>query len=265
MPDHRDRDIAELYVKAVTTDGDDDAFASVLDDDVLSVSALGRQTGRDAVLAAVKNPMLKPLLATGEWSDPSVGEDTVELQCTLPPGSRIGGLIVRLVLSPEGRVLRIEQSMIQAPPPAELPPIVLSDEMKANIDNALANGNPMLVTYVDGNGRPKMSYRGTVHARGDDQLALWNRDREGGMTRALAENANLSFYLRDTTNNATYFLYGRGRVEDDPAVREEVFLNSPEREQNFDFSRRGVAIVVDLDHVEGSGPGGRFAMARAAQ
>ena len=261
MPDRRE--IATLYVNAVASD--DDALASVLHDDVMSVSALGRQTGSDAVLAAIKNPMLKPLLSSGEWSEPVEDDDAIELQCTLPPGSMIGGVFARLVFAPDGRVVRIEQSIVPAPPPAQLPPIVLTDEMKTYINDALANGNPMLVTYVDGDGRPKMSYRGTVHARGDDQLALWNRDREGGMTRALSVNPNLSFYLRDTTNKATYFLYGQGRVDEDPDVREQVFLNSPEREQNFDFSRRGVAIIVDLDRVEGSGPGGRFAMARGAQ
>jgi hypothetical protein len=254
---------ARMYVAAMAAD--DDAFASVLHDDVLSVSPLGRQNGSDAVLAAIKNPMLKPLLADGEWSEPVEGDDTVDLKCTFAPGSMIAGLIVRLVFAPDGRVVRIEQSIVQAAPPAQLPPIVLTDEMKTIINGALSNGNPILVTYVDANGRPKMSYRGTVHTRGDDQLALWNRDREGGMSRALASNANLSFYIRDTTNNATYFLYGQGRIEEDPAVREEIFLGSPEREQNFDFSRRGVAIVVDLHQVEGSGPGGRFAMARGAQ
>jgi len=41
-----------------------------------------------------------------------------------------------------------------------------------------------------------------------------------------------------------------------------VFNNSPEHERDFDFSRQGVAIIVDLDRVEGSAPSGRSAMAR---
>ena len=258
MPDRRE--IATLFINAVTTD--DDSFAAELSDDVLSVSALGRQTGRDAVLAALVNPMLKGLVAGGEWSEPVEDGDAIELRCTLAPGARVAAVVVRLVFAPDGRVAVIDQSFVQAPPPAELPPIVLTDEMRTFIDGAPDNGNPIVVTYVDGNGRPKMSYRGTVHVHSDDQLALWNRDREGGMTQALAANPNLSFYLRDVTNKATYFLYGRGRVDDDARVRDQVFVNSPEREQNFDFSRRGVAIIVDLDRVEGSGPSGRFAMAR---
>jgi hypothetical protein len=258
MPDRRE--IATLFIDAVTNG--DERFASYLHDDVMSVSALGRQTGKDAVIAGLENPMLRPLLAKGDWSEPVEEGDALDLRCTLEPGAMIAALVVRLVFADDDRVVGIEQSFVQAPPPDELPPIVLTDEMKTIINDALANGNPIVATYVDGDGRPKMSYRGTIHAHSDDQLAMWNRDREGGMQRALASNPNLCFYLRDVTNKATYFLYGRGRIDDDPQVREQVFANSPEREQNFDFSRRGVAIVVDLDRVEGSGPTGRFAMAR---
>jgi hypothetical protein len=259
MPDRRET--AASFIRELTIG--DDAFAAALHDDALSVSALGRQHGKAAVLAALENPMLRPLLAEGEWDDPVEDGDAIDLRCTLAPGARLAAVLVRLVFAPDGRVSIIDQSFVQAPPKAELPPIVLTEEMRTFIDGALDNGNPILVTYVDGAGRPKMSYRGTIHVHGDDQLALWNRDREGGMTQALAANPNLSFYLRDVTNKATYFLYGRGRVDDDPQVRDQVFVNSPEREQNFDFSRRGVAIIVDLDRVEGSGPDGRFAMARA--
>jgi hypothetical protein len=85
------------------------------------------------------------------------------------------------------------------------------------------------------------------------------------MTSALRDNPNLAFYLRDKAGNVTYMMYGRARVDDDPAVRDTVFTNSPEHEQDFDFSRQGVAIVVDLDRVEGTGPSGRIAMARDAQ
>jgi hypothetical protein len=44
-----------------------------------------------------------------------------------------------------------------------------------------------------------------------------------------------------------------------------VYANTPEIERNLDATRRGVAIVVDLDRVEGMGPGGRIRMVAAAR
>jgi uncharacterized pyridoxamine 5'-phosphate oxidase family protein len=253
-------EIAVLFTKAVTG-ADDGAFGAVLSDDVLSVSPMGRQTGRDAVREALQSPLLQGLVAQGEWSEPVEDGDAVDLTCTLASGALVAAVRVRLVFADDGRVMRIELSIVQAPP-ASPAPIALTGDMRAFINGALDNGNPVLVTYVDADGRPKMSYRGTVQVFGPDTLALWNRDREGGMTRAIATNPNIALYLRDTKNKATYFMYGRARVDEDPDVRETVFSNSPEREQNFDYSRRGVAIVVDLDRLEGSDQSGRVAMAR---
>src|SRR5689334_15213166 len=112
MPDRRE--IATMFIKALTTDEDADALASVLDEEVLSVSALGRQTGKDAVLTALKNPMLKPLLAQGEWAEPVEDGDALDLRCNLPAGAMLSAVIARLVFGDDGRVVRIEQSIVQA-------------------------------------------------------------------------------------------------------------------------------------------------------
>lgn len=56
----------------------------------------------------------------------------------------------------------------------------------------------------------------------------------------------------------------RSTIEDDPAARAVIFDNSHPRERQMDFRRRGVAIVVDLDRVEGRGPEGRLLMVRSS-
>ena len=59
-------------------------------------------------------------------------------------------------------------------------------------------------------------------------------------------------------------IQGRGRVDDDPHVRDVVFDNSPEREQSIDPDRLGVAVVVDVDHVQGRLADGPVNMSRDA-
>jgi hypothetical protein len=44
---------------------------------------------------------------------------------------------------------------------------------------------------------------------------------------------------------------GRGHVEPDEAIRRTVFENSPELERNQDPDRKGVAIVIDVEAVNG--------------
>ena len=55
-----------------------------------------------------------------------------------------------------------------------------------------------------------------------------------------------------------------GRVDEDPHVRDVVFDNSPEREQSIDPDRLGVAVVVDVDHVQGRLADGPVNMTRDA-
>jgi hypothetical protein len=44
---------------------------------------------------------------------------------------------------------------------------------------------------------------------------------------------------------------GRGRVESSETVRRKVYDDSPEVERNLDKDRKGVALIIDLDSVDG--------------
>jgi hypothetical protein len=53
--------------------------------------------------------------------------------------------------------------------------------------------------------------------------------------------------------------HGRARIAADEAERSRVFDSAPEREQAADPDRKGAAVIIDLDRVEGVlkfGPGG---------
>ena len=93
-------------------------------------------------------------------------------------------------------------------------------------------------------------------------MALWIRDPQGGLVRALPDAPRLSFFYRDPGRRTFLQIQGRGRVDSDPHVRDVVFDNSPEREQAIDPERLGVAVVVDVDRVQGRLANGTVNMTR---
>ena len=138
--------------------------------------------------------------------------------------------------------------------------IELTAEMRAAVNNALAQGAPMLVAYAASDGQPNLSYRGSVQVTGDDQLALWVRDPKGGILRAIAENPRVALMYRK--ERLGWQFQGRAHVDDTEAVRATVYDSSNELERQRDPDRKGVAVIVDLDLVAGGPPDARVRMIR---
>ena len=127
--------------------------------------------------------------------------------------------------------------------------IELTDEMRTALNGALADRLPVIVAYVDGDGQPSISFRGTVQPFSDDQLAIWIRNPEGGLLRGVAANPKIALLYRNPAERLGWQFHGRARRDDDGQVRDTVYDNSPEFERNQDPDRKGVAVIVDLDRV----------------
>lgn len=237
------------------------AFASHLSDDASIVGPFAAGSGREAVLAALTAPRAT-LLAQASWSEPQIDGDVASVQARLPAGMRIAGIDSTIWLDGAGRITRIVQEMIAAPPPPAAD-LVLTDEIKAAVNGALVNGTPVVVAYADAEGAPHLSLRGSTQAYSDTEIAMWIRDPGGGLLKAIATNPQLALLYRDAAKGTTYQFAGRARAEPDPAVGETVYTNTPELERNMDPFRRGLAVIVELDRVEGMGPGGPLRMARS--
>jgi hypothetical protein len=128
--------------------------------------------------------------------------------------------------------------------------LVLTQEIKDLVNNALESGNPILLAAVDVSGRPVLSFRGSTTVRSDDQLGVWARNATGGTIEAIKHNPNVALMYRSATVPLLRF-EGRGRVVTDAAERNAIFEAAPQRERDGDPQRRGTAIVVDLDTVFG--------------
>jgi hypothetical protein len=156
--------------------------------------------------------------------------------------------------------------MTQAPPPGPPPatPIKLTDEIKLAVNGAFDNRTPVVICYVDKVGQPSLSLRGTTQALSDTQLAVWARNPEGGLPNEIAVRPRVTLWYRDPATRTNLQFRGRAHVASDPAIRDRIYDSSPEPERNFDPERKGVAIVIDLDRVDGRTPEGPIRMERGA-
>ena len=256
------------YVAAVSDPGDPTvaAVAPVLAEDVSIKTPLGDVTGKADVLASLAQPSNALPLATATWGSPSEEGDAASVSAAMPPGMAIGSIEYMFSFDIDDRISRVAQQVRLAPPgPPPKPTLVhLTQEMTDALAGALLNRRPVVVAYVDGDGQPHLSYRGSTQVLSTDQLAMWVRDPNGGLVKAIPDQPKLALLYRDFETRTHYQFLGRGWVTSDEATRRAVYDASPEPERNFDSDQRGAAIVVDVDRVEGAVAGVQFRMARDA-
>jgi Pyridoxamine 5'-phosphate oxidase len=130
------------------------------------------------------------------------------------------------------------------------PSLALTDELKTLVNNALAQGVPLLLAAVSPDGKPVLSFRGSLQTYSDDQLGLWVRNGQGGTLEAIRANPNVALVYRSATTPVLQF-HGRARIAEADQERSRVFDSAPDRERAADAERKGVAVIVDLDRVEG--------------
>lgn len=137
------------------------------------------------------------------------------------------------------------------------PPILtelkLTPEMKQAVDTAAAARRPISVAYVNDAGEPAISYRGSTQAYSDNQLAIWVRNPESGILKAVRTRPVIALIYGNLNPEERGFMVfrGRGRVDTSDAVRRHVYERSPQIEQDLDKERKGVPLVIDLQSVEG--------------
>lgn len=148
--------------------------------------------------------------------------------------------------------------------PPTLTELKLTPEMKQAVDTAAENGRPISVAYVNADGAPEISYRGSTQAYSDTQLAIWVRNPESGLVEATRSNpaVALIFGKFEPDDRGFIVFRGRARVDDSDAARRHVYENSPEIERGFDPDRKGVPLIIDLDSADGFFGGNALRMRR---
>jgi predicted pyridoxine 5'-phosphate oxidase superfamily flavin-nucleotide-binding protein len=129
--------------------------------------------------------------------------------------------------------------------------IALDDELTGIINGALVAQTPMVVASVDPEGRPRLTFRGSVQTYSADQLGFWARNAEGSTMENIAGNPNVALMMRNPQTRVVLQLAGRARLAAEGAERDRVYDNAPEFERNADPEKKGVGVIVDVDKVEG--------------
>ena len=149
-------------------------------------------------------------------------------------------------------------------PPPVLTELKLSKDMRDAIDSAFGTSKPVAISYVDESGAPHLSYRGSTQAYSETQLAIWVRNPEGRILESIAKNPAVALiYGNFDPNNRGFMIFrGRARIDTTDAARNQIYEHAHEFERNQDKDRKGVAVVIDLDSVEGFFGGARLKMRR---
>jgi len=249
-------------------DGPSGARADLLAEGVV-FQGLAKVSGREAVLQRFAAEDTGRVYRDVAWSAPELDGEDVKVVGKSPPGAPTGGVIL-LVSVTGGRISAIRQQPLfgGTPPPAA--PVKLTDELKTLVDNALATRHTMIVAYVGPDGQPILSFRGSTQVFSDDQLAIWVRNSDGLFLDSIKSNPKVALMYRDHDTKSTFQFQGRVKISTDEAVRRRIYEKMAEAERNHDYARTGVALIIDLDRVEGwmgmtpDGPVGRVRMLREA-
>src|SRR5215472_9513106 len=108
--------------------------------------------------------------------------------------------------------------------------IVLDDEVKGLINAATVAGAPMILASVDAEGRPRLTFRGSLQAFSADQIGFWARNAEGATMENIAGNPNVAMVYRNPQTRVILQLAGRARIAEG-ADRDRVYDNAPDFEQ----------------------------------
>jgi hypothetical protein len=147
------------------------------------------------------------------------------------------------------------------------PPILtelkLSDDMKKAVNTAFERMKPVVISYIE-NGAPKLSYRGSTQAYSDTALAIWVRMPDGPILDAVQKNPAVALIYGDFRMDGRDFMVFRGkaRIDKTDAARKRVYESSHAFEQSQDKERKGNAVIIDLDSVEGFFGGALLKMKR---
>jgi hypothetical protein len=136
--------------------------------------------------------------------------------------------------------------------------------INAAVDAAATRGHTLVLGYVDGAGNPSLSFRGSTLVHGPQQLAVWARNPSGGLVAAIADHPQVSLLFYESGGPGPRYLSFSGRARVDPSANDAVYEGMVELERSQDPERGGVAVIIDVDAVNGFDSDGPFRMERDA-
>jgi hypothetical protein len=126
--------------------------------------------------------------------------------------------------------------------------IKLTDQMRREIDPALAQGCPCLVATVSPDGVPNVGYKGSMMVFDDTSLAYWERTLQGALAN-VQENPNVMVLFRNPATRAAWRFVGQATLHKDGPLREQVMARTVPAELDRDPERKGYAVIIAVEKV----------------
>jgi len=260
-------EVAKRFAEILRTDGS--GLPDLLAEDVAFQSLNVDLRGREAVLKRLTDEDSSRVYRESTWTDAKPSGEAVRITARMPGDAPHSGYVLLLHLR-GAQIAMIQQQLLLPMKPAPETVLRLTDELKNLVNSALTTRHPMLLSYVDESGQPVLSFRGSTQVFSDDQLAIWVRNSGGSLLRSIAKNPKVALMYRDEDKKATYQFQGSAWIAAGESERQQVYDASHKVEKDHDFAQLGVAVIIDLDRVEGyaglapTGPLGRINMCRGA-
>src|SRR5439155_17278572 len=102
--------------------------------------------------------------------------------------------------------------------------IEIDDDMKRTVNGAIESRHPMVLAYVGDDGAPHVSFRGSTQVFGKDQLAIWVRNPNGGLAKAVQHQPQVALLYASADPPRLFTFGGRARI--DASANDIVYANS---------------------------------------
>jgi hypothetical protein len=136
----------------------------------------------------------------------------------------------------------------------------LTGDISEAINGAASRGNALVLGYVGDDGYAALSFRGSTQVFGPTQLALWARKADQGLAAVITERPQVSLLYYAAAGPGPKFLSIHGRARVDRSADDVVYANMIEGERQQDPQRAGVAVIIDVESLNGFGSQGQFQM-----
>lgn len=125
-------------------------------------------------------------------------------------------------------------------------------EMAEYVDRAQEDGLTCLVATASSDGHPNLAFKGSLMVWDRDHLAFWERAR-GETLAHLRENPQIAAVYRNRSAGKAWRFWGVAELHESGPLRDQVMARTIPAELERDPERRGVAVLIRVDRVLGSG------------
>ena len=131
--------------------------------------------------------------------------------------------------------------------------LVIPDEVRERVNEALNEGYPLAMTGVGADAKPVVSFRGSAQTLGDDSLAVWVRGEPSATLNAIAVNPEVVLIYTNMPMRKFYLFRGQAAVVTEEVLRLQIWAGQHPLEQSRDLEKTGTAVQIRLDSITGSG------------